>query len=177
MMNLWKKFNEKIPKEKRLTIIVIIGLLGIAFVLIFDFSNEDTVILQSENIDFSDDTQEYKMNLEKELVKILQEVEGVGEVKVMLTIEGSKEYVYAESFYNDNKSQEGYLEESYRNEYIILDNKNQKEALIKKVIKPKINGVIVVCEGGDDLVVSEKVYKAVSTVLDITASRVCVVKG
>ena len=176
-MSLIKKIDEKIPKEKRLTLILAIGLLGIAFVIFFDFDN-DNISKKTQNVaPISLETDEYKISLETELTSILEQIKGVGQTKVMLTIEGTTEYIYAQENIVDNKENETILEEKSQNKFVLIENQNQKEALVKKIIKPKVNGVIVVCEGGDSPIVNEKVYKAVSTVLDISSSKVCVVAG
>ena len=112
-------------------------------------------------------TNEYQKEIEEQLVNILQEINGVGRVKVMVTIEGSTEYVYAEEYNTKNDNTEDKTSQSYQNKYVIVDNGNTKEALVKKVLKPKVSGVIVVCEGGTSPIISEKIYQAVSAVLDI----------
>ena len=60
------------------------------------------------------------------------------------------------------------------NEIVITDNDGKKEALVRKIIKPQICGVVIVCEGGGDIKVNERVLKAVSTVLGISSSKICV---
>ncbi len=55
-----------------------------------------------------------------------------------------------------------------KNEIVITDNDGKKEALVRKIIKPQICGVVIVCEGGGDIKVNERVLKAVSTVLGIS---------
>ena len=46
--------------------------------------------------------------------------------------------------------------------------------LVKKIIRPKISGVVVVCGGGGDITLKERVIKAVSAALDISYARICV---
>ena len=66
---------------------------------------------------------------------------------MLLTIENSVEYVYLE----DSTTQ-------------------------TKEIQPVIRGVLVVCEGGDDPVVTQTVTQAVTRALDISSAMVCVTK-
>ena len=60
------------------------------------------------------------------------------------------------------------------NGYVIIDKGSEKEALVKKINNPSISGVVIVCEGGDDPKVCEKLYKAVSTALNIPTSKIYV---
>ncbi len=168
--------NKKFPKQKKITLIVVVGILGILLIFLSELFDSGTKAKSSgKSISLNTDT--YKQEIESELTGILSNISGVGKVKVMVTIEGTTENIYAEEYDTQKDQQDGKNSESCHNKYVVIDNGNEKEALLKKVIKPKINGVIVVCEGGDNLVVSEKIYKAVSTVLAISSTRVCVVKG
>ena len=45
-----------------------------------------------------------------------------------------------------------------------------------KEIAPKIRGVLIVCEGGDDPVVAARISDAVTKALDISTAKVCIVK-
>ena len=74
-------------------------------------------------------------------------IQGAGKTEVLLTMENSVEYVY-------------------------LDNSTTKT----KEIEPLIRGVLVVCEGGDDPVVVERVTDAVTKALDISTAKVCITK-
>ena len=56
--------------------------------------------------------------------------------------------------------------------YVYLDNSTTKT----KEIEPLIRGVLVVCEGGDDPVVVERVTDAVTKALDISTAKVCITK-
>ena len=95
----------------------------------------------------------------------------------MITIEGSTEYIYAEEYSTKYDSSSDKTSKDYQNQYVIVDNGKTKEALVKKVLKPSVTGVIVVCEGGNSLSVQEKILTAVSAVLDLSTNKICVAKG
>ena len=92
----------------------------------------------------------------------------------MITIEGTTEYVYAEELSTDKNVTSDKTSESYENKIVVVENNGNKEALVRKIVKPQVSGVAIVCQGGDNLSVQERVYKAVSTVLNIPTSRICV---
>ena len=78
---------------------------------------------------------------------MLSQIEGVGDVSVLLTIENSVEGVYLEN--NSTKT---------------------------KDIEPLVRGVVVACEGGDEPVTLERVTDAVTKALNISSAKVCVTK-
>ena len=96
----------------------------------------------------------------------LETIEGVGKANVMLTLTSTEEYVYAETIKQGSDKSE--------NDYVIIDKGSQKEALLKKINNPVISGVVIVCEGGDDPRICERIYKAVSTALDISTGKIYV---
>ena len=89
----------------------------------------------------------YSTKIENDLQTVISKIQGAGKTEVLLTMENSVEYVY-------------------------LDNSTTKT----KEIEPLIRGVLVVCEGGDDPVVVERVTDAVTKALDISTAKVCITK-
>ena len=89
----------------------------------------------------------YSTEIENDLQTVISQIEGAGVTKVLLTMENSVEYVY-------------------------LDGSTTKT----KEIEPHIRGVLVVCEGGDDPVVVERITQAVTKALDISTAKVCITK-
>ena len=44
-------------------------------------------------------------------------------------------------------------------------------------VEPVVKGVIIVCQGGNNPTVQQNIINAVTTALDISSARVCVVQG
>lgn len=130
--------------DRARTVIIIIGVIGIALIFISSLTGFDTGQKGGEE-GFSVTT--YSTEIESDLQKILSSISGCGETRVLLTMENSVEYVY-------------------------LDDSTTKT----KEIQPVIRGVLVVCEGGDDPVVTQTVTQAVTRALDISSAKVCVTK-
>ncbi len=175
--NISGKLAEKLKKKNKMTLIVIIGIIGIALLLFSEIFKQDNKVQKGSITDLSVNNEEYKNAVQDELVNILQEIEGVGEVRVMVTLEGSTEYVYAEEYNTKQEDGENKVSSDYQNKYLVVDKGSTKEPVVKKILKPQIAGVIVVCQGGGKASVNEKIYQAVSAVLNIPTNRICVAKG
>lgn len=106
-----------------------------------------TFIEAPESGNISKEVNSYKEEMQSSINTMLTKVEGVGENSVLLTIENSVEGVY-------------------------LQNSSTKT----KEIEPKIRGVVVACEGGDDPVTIDRVSEIVTKALNISAAKVCVTK-
>lgn len=169
MTDLFNKIKNFFKKEKVLRIAVFAGIIGMILILVSnigeDKEEQKTTDLASDNIEFNL-TETYNLKMETELKEILMTIKGVGKADVLLTITSTEEYVYAETQKNTSSGSE--------NNYVIIDGGSKKEALVKKVNTPQISGVVIVCEGGGNAKVSEKIYRAVSTALGIPTTKIYV---
>jgi len=52
----------------------------------------------------------------------------------------------------------------------------RREALVLTRRPPRVQGVVIVCEGADNILVQEKLISVVTTALGIPSTRVSVVK-
>jgi stage III sporulation protein AG len=161
------KLKELMKKPKFLQVAVIIGLAAMGLIFISGLSKpKQEAVSVSPDVGVFTSSDEYAEKLQAELEEIISKIEGVGDSDILVTIGVSEEYVYAE----DGKQGTG----SVSSEVVVIDGDGGKHALTQKIISPKITGVVIVCEGGDDSRTVEKVYKAVSAATGIGASRIYV---
>ncbi len=166
MKDFTEKLKELSKKPIFLKAAVAAGILAIVLILLSDMSDSGKKQKQEASdvsVDFAY-SDLYSENLNAELSELLASIEGVGKAQVMITVSSTEEYVYAEELKRGTSQAE--------KSFVIIDNGSQEEALVKKINNPQISGVVIVCEGGDDPRVCEKIYKAVSTVLDIPTSKI-----
>lgn len=95
----------------------------------------------------NDNADRYASQIESHLLEIISHIHGVGEAKIFLTMDNSGENVY-------------------------LKNSDTKTVSIE----PKVRGVVVVCDGGDDPLVVSRVLDAVTKSLNISSDKVCITK-
>ena len=163
--------------QQKTKLIMILGITGIVLIMLSEFipaSNGNDEETPVSNDVVTEDTYAYKKQVESELYKIISQRKGVGELDVMVTIEGTTEYVYAEELNTDNDKDGEKTSEQYQNKIVMNEIDGNKEALVKKVIKPQISGVIIVCQGGGDLSLKERLITAAATALNLPSSRICV---
>ena len=136
----------------------------------------------AEDINESNIKQTSAYNLEQELEDILSKIDGAGKVKVLVTYSESNQIV---AMYNENKNisvteetdSEGgtrTIESTDSNKEIILDGSNNP--VTEKVVMPKIEGAIVIAEGGEDAIIKSNIIQAVSAVTGLSTHKVQVFK-
>ena len=139
---MWKKkkWNEFFTSKGFVRGAVIIGAAAILLIVLSSKLNTD--LFRSQQT-----AGEYSQELKIRLLEIVSQIDGVGEVKVFLTMDNSGENVY-------------------------LTNTDTKT----KSIEPTVRGVVIVCEGGDDPVVIDRVMGAVTRSLSISSDKVYITK-
>ncbi|MBR1749672.1 MAG: stage III sporulation protein AG [Ruminococcus sp.] len=174
-----KKLSDIIKRADRKKLIVFLGFAGMFLILLSELipeSSDNRSVV--ENIPSADlnDSDMYKSQLENELKGILSNISGVGDTQIMLTLDGTTEYIYAEELETDKDTSDTSKKENSRSKIVITEKGGEKNALIKKIKKPQVMGVLIACSGGDDIHIKEQVIGAVSAVLGIPAGKVCVLK-
>jgi stage III sporulation protein AG len=128
----------------------------------------------------------YETRLEKRLEACLSTIAGVGKVKVMLTLSYGREIIVAEDkTSNETKTKETDAQGGDRTaesrivdekNIIITDKNGGSRPLILKEIQPKVEGVLIVAEGGDNVYVKEALTYAAEAVLGLSANKIVVSK-
>lgn len=183
-MNI-KTIFSGISADKKRGLIIVLGFAGILLIFISNFvslkssSDDEQPPVQNSNLTVDD----YRNQLEEELSQIVSAINGAGNVKILITMDSTIEDVYvleknlSEKTVNNGGQEEFDSESEYKedNEYVIIKSKDGSEqAVLQKQVMPKIRGVLVVCDGGDDAPTREKITKAVSSVLNISSGKVFV---
>ncbi len=141
-----KEIKELFRSEKKIKIALISGAVIILMIAFSGLSASQEKKAERSHFDYSEQAQ-YEEELEKKLSKVLSEVDGIGSMSIMITLDSSEENVYL---------------------------KDDDE--LTSIRTPSVRGVIVVCDGGDDIIIREKVIKAVAGVFGISTTHISVIK-
>ncbi len=167
------KFISRVKTDKRLLSICLFGFLGI-ILIVFSLplekdKNREAAKLPEEKV-FNE--KDYTADLEAKLSEMISLINGAGNTKVIITLECDYETVYAK----DGSLSQGDDSTDEDSEYIIIDRDDAQGGLLLKTVAPKVRGVAVVCEGGDNQYVRNAVTEMLTAVLDVGANRISVSK-
>jgi stage III sporulation protein AG len=129
---------------------------------------------------------QYEQTYESQMKAILEQIVGVSDVEVMVTVESTEEAVYEK---NTNDTQQTTNEQDQNGSTRhVTDVKRTGDAvmvpgqgsgaqapLVRKHMKPKIRGVVVVARGAENAVVKRLIAEAVERGMDVPAHRISVV--
>lgn len=181
---MFKNLNEKDKKKIHLllSLAVVCGIALIAMSGLMPDKEESKVSKESKdaNQEIAQDSSKIASDssLESKLKSILSQIEGAGELDVMITFESSEEIQPA---YNSNstteKTEEKDAQGGERTVTTATENKTMitggsSDPIVIKTTEPKIKGVIVVSSGASDQTVKQNLYSAVQTALQISGHQV-----
>ena len=172
-MRLTERIRTFFRSRKGIRVTVLAGIFGMLLILFSGMmpdsgqtSETATAVTEAAAADA------YRAAVEQRLTALLSGMEGVGAVRVMVTLDGTAEQIYAEEV----RISKGDRSEQKQSEYVITRSGGNEAALLSRTAYPAVQGAAVLCAGGGHAAVCEKVRQAASTLLGISASRVFVGK-
>ena len=151
--------------RKNIPLIGILFLSGIIFLTLseYDFNKSE------ESVGAGFDESAYTRDLEERLSAMLEEMDGVENVRVMITLDSGSRYQYAKE---ESTSLQG---STYASSILTQDRgSGTKEPILIQVEAPKIKGVSVVCRGAGNSLIREKIIGLISGTLNLTKNKIYV---
>ena len=171
--NLVKLFN---AKNIKLIVLVLILIVGLILFMKIGGTKSSVKSSQSTELEYQT-TMSYCEQLEKKLEKVLSQVKGAGQVKVMISLEGSPELVYAMDSDSKVSSTNSGSTTTSSSTPIIIQRNGKSGPLILTEKLPNVKGVIIVSSGANDVSIKIDILNSVSTLLDISTDKINVLKG
>lgn len=182
--------GEKLPKKNQLLLVLLAGIL--LLVIVFPVSDPSgSADRQSEDIQEtttagSRDNGDYEKYLEEKTARVLEDVEGVGEVTVMITLKSDGQKIIEKD--QSSSSQATEEEDSSGGTRSVEDQSSDKTSIyeqaadgssvpyVSKELAPEVEGVVVIADGGDNAVVAQNITEAVQALFGVEAHKIKIMK-
>ncbi|MGN0526761.1 MAG: hypothetical protein ACI4IF_04935 [Acutalibacteraceae bacterium] len=171
-MNEFISKFKNIKLKKKQIVLIAISFIIVVLIVFSDFlatSNEE----QADISNTSEFSVQYIDKTEKELEKLLSNINGAGKVSVMITLENCYENVYAVGYSQSQKENNSQVDEEY---IIVKKGSNNEECLLVKVYEPTVKGVAVIAEGAGSVEVKNAITQTVCALFNISSVKVSVEK-
>lgn len=111
-----------------------------------------------------------EVSLERRLEELLSQVQGAGQVRVLLTEDTGRETVYQTDVQSDS--------DSHRSEDTVLveDSSRNETGLVRRTLEPRYRGAVILCQGADVPGVKLAIVEAVRCVTGLGADEISVQK-
>ena len=193
----WKNFSFKNLKKDQLLILLLTGILLMVIAVPTGKTKENASSASGSNTgktvsgtSTGTDEEAYTTYLEDRLSQTLSQIEGAGDVKVMITLKSSAEKVLDKDTESD---QETVTEEDSQGGTRQSSKESKKESTVygtdgesssqengspyvSKELSPEIGGVVVIADGGGNAVVKENISSAVQALFDIEPHKIRIMK-
>ncbi len=161
-------------------------LLGVIILIVSGIDFNKNEIIQEVEKPRPANVESYTSNLEKKLEVLLSTVKGAGKVKVMITLVNEGELILAKDIdfnYKETIEKDGenglreIREEKEKTETLFSPNTANKNApVVLKELKPQIEGVAIIAEGGGDINIVEAFTRVAESLLNVPVHKIQVLK-
>ncbi len=186
MKGRWEEFRKKYwpPKKDQLFILVLLGLLLAVIAIPVEEKKESAVSntdalkektfgaapgSTSAAIPAESESATYESRMEDRLEELLAQVEGVGRVRVMLTLEGTGEKRVEK---DKEISQESSREETVYAEY----GSSERMPYVTSETNPRVDGILVIAEGGGNSRIKAEIIEAAEALFGIEPHKIKIMK-
>ena len=114
--------------------------------------------------------------LEGRICTILQQMDGVGEASVLLTVESGAETVYAYDRTESRSQQGDSASLNQQRELVTLSDSGGQSPVSLRQQSPVYRGAVVVCQGGDSAAVRLAVTQVIQSLTGLSADRIVISK-
>lgn len=129
---------------------------------------ENQTLAAEEEYDVS-----YERAMEAQLEELLESMEGVGNVKVMITLAASDERIILKD-YDISEDQDS--SRTVENTVFYTDENGQESPYCQKIVTPRVEGVVVVAEGGGDPGRIIEITDVIQSLFDVPVHKIRVVR-
>lgn len=180
---IWNKAVALFKGDKKVKWVVLIGLAGILLILLSELVPQKNTQPPQDAVSVFVDNEEFCKKTEEKIYHLVSSIQGVGDVKVWVTLESGVEYVYLQeqvrntdltTDYNDGNVKTLREKDNSEQKYILINKNGEEQPLVQKQLEPTVQGVVVVCEGAGNAQVNEQVVNAITCALGISSNRVYV---
>ena len=193
--NAEDELSENVVKKDQLLIVFLVGILLLVISIPAGTKKDSntgtkkTLANSSKSSVGTTKQSEYTAYMEERLERILSQIDGAGQVQVMITWKSDGEKVVEK----DRKSNEENVSEqdsqggsrttsSHDTQETTVYNSGSstsgvQEPYVSKELSPQAQGVIVIAPGGGDAVVVKNITEAVQALFDIEPHKIRIMKG
>ena len=158
---LWKKY-------KYAALIVVLGVV----LMLLPTSRETQTKQQTSTLQSGE---EFSLEeTEKRMEAILSQIDGVGKLRIMLTLTSGPQLQLAA---DTDRTVDGTADGRIRQETVTLNRgSGYQEVIVTKQVYPVYRGAVIVCQGAGNSAVRLAIVEAVSALTGLSADRISIVK-
>lgn len=178
MNSILIKYKKKLKNPK---LLISIGMVGVLLIFLSGLGSKEEAPAKTQTVT-EITAEEYRVKLQKDIKQIVKGITGSNKITVVVTLESGMKYKYADitEGASTDKTEDNTTSSSseLKQGYITVKTADGgEEALLVTTQMPEVRGVAIVCLGGDNEIIAEKIKNTVTAALNITSQRVHIAGG
>ncbi len=154
-------------RDKKLLLLIGGAILGVALLLFGGLGSADRKESKAEEQAAGElDPEEYADKVEERVRVLCSQVKGAGTVRAVVTLKGGYRAVYA----TDSQS----TGTGFKNSTVLIGSGSSEGAVLICYENPEIAGIGIVCTGGDDPAVRDRITSLVAAAFDVGTNKIFV---
>ena len=169
------KLLQGMMKKEKLVVILLIGLLLLIAAFPIKEREEPEILPEEINtIEQAKEEKDWQQQMEEDLERVLEKVKGVGKTEVILTCEGTEKKLPIRR--DGDRAEFSFFLKNEKDTVYTKDAKGNQIPYLTSQEYPKVIGVVVVAEGGDNPVIISNIQEAVQVLFQVEAHKIKVMK-
>ncbi len=172
----WQRLNA--ADRKLLIRIMALAILGITLMYGSGFFSNEQADLATNNAAINSEQAAANDDMEAKLLRIIEAIDGVGNVEVALTYSQSSSYEYAinsqisTNISDDTSSDNQSISNANQSDQSLTIAEINSQPILLKENMPLLNGAVIVAAGAENILIREKIYLATQTLTGLTLNRI-----
>lgn len=171
--NFWSKIKEimiKLKNTKNFYVFLAIGLavlIGIIYFASFLPTNENSSTKEETLSEELSTSEKYARKLENQIENAIMQIQGTGDVDVIITLEKGFEYIYLTE--EETKTSATGITSTTTSIVLV----NGQPVLIEEKF-PVIKGIAVVCSGAKDVSLKMNIISLIQTIVEVNSANISI---
>ena len=179
IMNILKSSNNRLYK---LLLILLSGICLMIVVWPANNSKTDKNDLKSgwtggNDRNMSGDTTDYVEYMEERLTSVLEQVDGISDVRVMITVKDSGENIALKDSGSSSSENGDSSQRSVSEETVMVSEGSGSSPYVVRYREPETEGVVIICKGAENGDTTLKITNAVQALFDVPTHKIVILEA
>ena len=183
IMNILKSSNNRLYK------LLLILLSGICLMIVVWPANNqksgwtgesdetDADVTGGNDRNMSGDTTDYVEYMEERLTSVLEQVDGISDVRVMITVKDSGENIALKDSGSSSSENGDSSQRSVSEETVMVSEGSGSSPYVVRYREPETEGVVIICKGAENGDTTLKITNAVQALFDVPTHKIVILEA
>lgn len=137
----------------------------------------DADVTGGNDRNMSGDTTDYVEYMEERLTSVLEQVDGISDVRVMITVKDSGENIALKDSGSSSSENGDSSQRSVSEETVMVSEGSGSSPYVVRYREPETEGVVIICNGAENGDTTLKITNAVQALFDVPTHKIVILEA